>query len=874
MKSLQFLSLLHLVARSTNTFQTDSTSTPSHDLLCYYDPFYHLRLDGPPVCSLSPKASITDPTPEILSFEEWKAARQIAAESLHKLHSDTDNAAQHPNKSTNDEDERAAASSFLDGSQSSGEDNSRGSLVQGENNERVRVPLTDRFNYASQDCTARIHSSHKGGKSPSAILSSKKDRYMLSPCNSKHKFVVVELCDDIRIDTVQVANYEFFSGVFKDVKISLAENAPGDPLSWVDAGTYRAKNIRAVQQGRQKFWRYIRIDFLSHYGNEYYCPVSLLRVYGLTHMEDYKWVGWQTDKEAAMEAHTNQVEEAVASITTQTQDIPSTPALDPESQLFIPNVASSSSSQRVPTPTLMSRTDGVAGDPTQPAHSLTRAVPSPTEVPDSRSDVIHSVEESRSEKVVGPMNRPHTLLLDASRKLVYSSGGQTYPSAQDATAGDRVGSGSSSSSTTSTVVPSADDTPPARLSSITSSYSSSTASSAASNSSPSSAIVSASTPGFHTGGGESIYRTIMNKLHVLEMNSTLGIRYVEEQTRSIRDVVRKLEEDVGRLEELGKRQQRLFERAILEIERQRRESDSEIRKLATDVQTLAREVALEKRLGFLQLCLLICAFIFMGLTRGSRDQNFAPQAVVGSTVRSSDWARGRGHKESQDLGRPPRRYSGLAPKSPRSQISFHAKRPSVGDPFAMPAALDDSGGSTSYRFPPSQAHAQHASLTRLNRHARQRVISSPSLPIQLRHSSPRKIAPHLHEVKATEPSRRRFQIDLGEEEDEGGTPRVQRTLPFQGHVIPFPSGSAKGKESSASQEEREERETSPSSTAAGDEISSDEAGVWEDTSTEGGDDEGLSLDPSVPNEAVTRAPFNPVGCEPSQSVETLRLEQV
>lgn len=70
---------------------------------------------------------------------------------------------------------------------------------------------------------------------------------MLSPCNSKHKFVVVELCDDIRIDTVQLANYEFFSGVFKDVKISLAENAPGDPLSWVDAGTYRAKNIRAVQ---------------------------------------------------------------------------------------------------------------------------------------------------------------------------------------------------------------------------------------------------------------------------------------------------------------------------------------------------------------------------------------------------------------------------------------------------------------------------------------------------------------------------------------------------------------------------------------------------------------------------------------------------
>lgn len=252
-----------------------------------------------------------------------------------------------------------------------------------------------------------------------------------------------------------------------------------------------------------------------------------------------------------MEAHTNKPEEAVASITTQTQDIPSTQALDPESQLFIPKLASSSSSQHVPTPTLMSRADfGVAGDPTQPAPSLTRAVPSPTEVPDSRLDVTQPVEESRSEEVVGPMNRQYPLLLEASRKPVYSSGGQAYPSVQDATAGDRGGSGSSSSSTTPTVVASAYDTPPARLSSIISSYSPSTTSSAASNSLPLSAIAGTPTPGFHTGGGESIYRTIMNKLHVLEMNSTLGIRYVEEQTRSIRDVVRKLGEDVGRLDEL------------------------------------------------------------------------------------------------------------------------------------------------------------------------------------------------------------------------------------------------------------------------------------------------------------------------------------
>lgn len=49
-------------------------------------------------------------------------------------------------------------------------------------------------------------------------------------------------------------------------------------------------------------------------------------------------------------------------------------------------------------------------------------------------------------------------------------------------------------------------------------------------------------------GGESIYRTIMNRLTALEANHTLYARYVEEHTGSVREVLRKLGEDVGRLE--------------------------------------------------------------------------------------------------------------------------------------------------------------------------------------------------------------------------------------------------------------------------------------------------------------------------------------
>ncbi|KAF8258379.1 UNC-like C-terminal-domain-containing protein [Lactarius quietus] len=118
---------------------------------------------------------------------------------------------------------------------------------------------------------------------------------MLSPCAAPApQFVVVELCEDIRIDTVQLANFEFFSGVFKEFTVSVAKTYASDVEGWTVVGTYVGKNVRGVQvrpapaaffhppMNIRDFYRYIRIDFHSHYSNEYYCPISLLRVYGLT----------------------------------------------------------------------------------------------------------------------------------------------------------------------------------------------------------------------------------------------------------------------------------------------------------------------------------------------------------------------------------------------------------------------------------------------------------------------------------------------------------------------------------------------------------------------------------------------------------------
>jgi hypothetical protein len=78
---------------------------------------------------------------------------------------------------------------------------------------------------------------------------------MLSPCGAKPQFVVVELCEDIRIDTVRLANFEFFSGVFKEFTVSVAKTyAAADAEGWTVVGTYVGKNVRGVQVSLDLDW--------------------------------------------------------------------------------------------------------------------------------------------------------------------------------------------------------------------------------------------------------------------------------------------------------------------------------------------------------------------------------------------------------------------------------------------------------------------------------------------------------------------------------------------------------------------------------------------------------------------------------------------
>ncbi|RDX48854.1 hypothetical protein OH76DRAFT_1351776 [Lentinus brumalis] len=579
------------------------------------DPFHDLAVLAPkqpqdPICCLRPLSPLEPAADEdiLLSFEDWKARRLSDAKEREATPSTS-------GRAENLSESSVAASTPQTPPQTQGSpyvDIQDGSGTQERLEPHFRIPITDRFNYASLDCSARVHAAHKSAKSASSILSHKKDRYMLSPCSEKTQYVIVELCEDIRIDTVQLANFEFFSGVFKDFSVSVAKTYTTNLEEWTPVGTFRGRNVRGVQSFHppptlRDFYRFIRIDFHSHYGNEYYCPVSLLRVYGLTHLDAWQWETWEAEsraKRSAEEASSPVEVAADAPVPAHTPVIHSEDA-EVTSQTIVEDDSSSSSDIPVTSDILDSlqyniyTSSGILDIPKTPEAATLHGQESTPPATPLSDDTSHDSA------------RPHT-------DHLYNTHVSLSPSTHSTTSDNHSASISIDSHSDS-----ASHAPP-HSSHSSSSIRSSTATPNASSSSAISASHNPPPAPAASTGGESIYRTIMNRLTALEGSTTLYARYVEEQTAGMREVLRRLTEDIGRLEGIGKAQSQLWQRSVVELEKQTRRLEDEQRELLHRVNYLTDEVVLEKRLGIAQLCLLLTVLVFMALTRGSRGEYARP----------------------------------------------------------------------------------------------------------------------------------------------------------------------------------------------------------------------------------------------------------
>jgi hypothetical protein len=214
---------------------------------------------------------------DLVSFEDWKR-RKLGEEE----DSTESQRGQETTAMSHDTSSSKSASSLSDTAQSSGtalninktngenrtlveKDTVNGSIPkpkgERDRSEPPKAPAHNKYNYASPDCSARIHSSSRLTQHASSLLHKSRDRYMLTPCKADEHWVVVELCDEIRIEAIEIAVWEFFSGVVREVQVSVGganedddeddsvedgENAIKLP-KWETVGTFFGKNIRGVQ---------------------------------------------------------------------------------------------------------------------------------------------------------------------------------------------------------------------------------------------------------------------------------------------------------------------------------------------------------------------------------------------------------------------------------------------------------------------------------------------------------------------------------------------------------------------------------------------------------------------------------------------------
>ncbi|XP_010593246.1 SUN domain-containing ossification factor isoform X4 [Loxodonta africana] len=146
----------------------------------------------------------------------------------------------------------------------------------------------NRNNYASVECGAKILAANPEAKSTSAILIENMDLYMLNPCSAKIWFVI-ELCEPIQVKQLDIANYELFSSTPKDFLVSISDRYPIN--KWIKLGTFHGRDERNVQSfplDEQMYAKYVKVEFISHFGSEHFCPLSLIRVFGTSMVEEYE----------------------------------------------------------------------------------------------------------------------------------------------------------------------------------------------------------------------------------------------------------------------------------------------------------------------------------------------------------------------------------------------------------------------------------------------------------------------------------------------------------------------------------------------------------------------------------------------------------
>lgn len=545
----------------------------------------------------------------------------------------------------------------------------------------------ERFNYASFDCAATVLKTNAQSKSSSAVLVENKDSYMLNECSAQNKFVIVELCDDILVDTVVLANYEFFSSMFRHFRVSVSDRYPVKMDRWRTLATFEARNSRDIQPflvTEPQIWaRYLRIEFLTHYGNEFYCPISLLRVHGTTMMEQFR----REEEEARgdddfaepIEAADGEPVKTAAAVTDDGGAIPAAQVPiepdksgEPEPKPGIPSDVDSASTSvgTVDTPSLPASTPPQSQNSQrateEPADSAASSNPSVPPKSYSTANDEQPVQSSSSSHSQSASN------VDSTSLAITNQSKSSEPS-QPTDSVDTVSSTKSSIKEENSATTAVQSNQNGSASKASTNETSTATAGTSAGKAASNATTNGSQTQSHSRGSsqtqpnvatpttqESFFKSIHKRLQQLEANSTLSLQYIEEQSRILRDAFIKVEKRqlsktekfldhlnstvMQELKSYRSMYDQLWQSTILELEGMKERQKAEIGEIGARLTLVADELVWQKRMAVVQSTLLL---LCLGLVLFVRSGTLGNQSDIPIVQQL-------GNKYSQFFDSPPR----------------------------------------------------------------------------------------------------------------------------------------------------------------------------------------------------------------------------
>jgi hypothetical protein len=525
----------------------------------------------------------------------------------------------------------------------------------------------ERFNYASFDCAATVLKTNPQAKGSSAVLSENKDRYMLNECSADNKFLILELCNDIYIDTIVLANFEFFSSIFRTFRVSVSDRYPIKAEKWKTLGSFEARSSREVQAflvENPLIWaRYLRIEFLTHYGSEYYCPVSLIRVHGTTMMEDYKHdlEANRVDEDEDEDGTSNPLDdlepfvpEAVAEVLIQEEEARNQPASQYQSAEPVTESQPTSSSNQT----------GPAERPAPPSVDVGLCPYNKT-----KENMLKMASAfNTSQPICFPSDYFAESAVETTTAAVHVSVQENLTSTEPSRVYERgeVGglpliTGNASSALNTLAQASVNG---ASVNSTHASMTTAEIEASVANSRSSAPRTTNATHVEHTKSTisstqpslasptiqESFFKSVQKRLQMLESNSSLSLQYIEEQSRNLRDAFGRVEQRqlsktttfleylnstvLNELRDFRQQYDQLWQSTVIELDTQREQYQKEVLAINSRLAVLADEAIFQKRMSILQSILVLICLGMVLFSRGVMNNYLELPIVQNMLARS------------------------------------------------------------------------------------------------------------------------------------------------------------------------------------------------------------------------------------------------